>query len=225
MKYIKRLNELTEFRLQQFDNPIHPWVNQPNDPNLSFDAYDKHIDSVRMANIRLNQIIASLIQNGQVYNRREDRIIDRQEISNLVIQRMYNNDGNDIDVYIQFEIAEKEYFGVIKNFIFDPKLNTEAFRDPDLILTKEWVIRTRGLIIKAIKSWLNIEPGTYKALKEIYTTCNLTGSLYKIKKNSEIKVLRCFDEKIIADIGNNIQSTIDGKNFYYFNYFFQKIEK
>lgn len=224
MKYIKTLNELTEFNLQQFDNPISSWINQPNDPNLSFDAYDKHTDSVRMANIRLNQIIASLVQNGEIYNRREDRIIERQEIGNLVIQRMYSNGGNDLDIYIQFEIAEKEYFGVINNFIFNPKLKTEAFRDPDLILTKEWVIRTTGLIIKAIKKWLNIEPGTYKALKELYVTCNLTGTLYTIKQKQEIKVLRCLDDKIIANIGSDIQATLDGTNFYYFNYFFQKIE-
>lgn len=219
-----KINELSEFNFQRFGNPIHPWVNQPNDPNLSFDAYERHTDQARMANIRLNTILAGLIQTGDIYNKRQDRIIDRQDLSNLVIQRMYDNDSGDLDIYIKFEINKKEYFGVIKNFIHNPELNSECFRDYDLILTKEWVIRTKGLIIKIIRRFLNVESGDYKALKEIYCTDNLTGKLYSITEGMKIKVLRAMDDKIIAEIGNNIISTLDGKNFYFFNYYFTKIE-
>lgn len=222
MKYIK---ELTEFGVQQLNNPVTPWVNQPNDPNLSFDPYDRYTDQTRMANLKLNTILASLIQTGNVYNNRTDRIIDRQDLANLVIQRIYSNDSSDIDIYIRFDIADKEYFGVIKNFIMNPSMSSECFRDGDLLITKEWIIRTRGLIIKAIKKWFNIASGFYKANKEIYVTDNLTGTLYSIKLNQKIEVLRCVDDKIIANIGKNIICTIDGNNYYYFNYYFDKTEK
>ncbi len=221
LKYIK---ELSEFDIQFMNNPIHPWVNQPNDPNLSFDAYDKHTDSTRMASIRLNTILSSLIQTGGLYSQRNDRIIDTQELTDLKIQRIYQNSTYDIDIYIQFVIGDKEYYGVIKSFIHNPNLQSEVFRDYDLIMTKEWIIRTKGLINKAINNWFNIEGGNYICLKEIYTTDNLTGKLYTIKIGQNINVLRCSDYKIICNIGNDIICTLDGMNFYYFNYWFEKKE-
>ncbi len=59
----------------------------------------------------------------------------------------------------------------------------------------------------------------------MYVTCNTTGSLYSIKLGQKISVLRCMDDKLIVNIGKDIICTLDGNNYYYFNYYFEKTEE
>lgn len=224
MKHLRKFNEdLTEFNVRRF-NPDTSGVS-PNvrDPELGMDSYDQHASSLLSATRRLNSILSTLNNSGFIYSVSHDKLVNGQEITDIKIQRMYPNGANNLDVYLTFSILDKEYFGVIKNFdTINPEVRSEVFRENTLILSKEWIIRTKGLLLKCVKMWMDIEKGEYVAQKDILVTGTITGSLHTLKKGSKVKVLKCYDNKIIVNF-NNIECLLDGVNYYYFNWWFEKI--
>lgn len=218
MKYLIR--EFTEFSLQRFGESPSA---QAENPSISHGAFDKHVDNIRMSNVRLNNILTTVRSTNNIYNVKNDTVHDGMDIKNLKILRMYPNNSIDIDIYISFDLGEKNYYGVISKFTSNPEVNSEVFRDPDLFVNKEWVIKTKGNLIKVIKNWLNISPSKWVSLKDIQCTNVDTGNLVNIKKGSQIKVLRTLDnEKMIINCDDQI-CELNGMNFYYFNYWFEKI--
>ncbi|CAG7580007.1 MAG: hypothetical protein SLAVMIC_00202 [uncultured marine phage] len=219
MKKNYLIREYSEFDMQRFgESPTA----QSEDPDLSHGAFDKHIDNVRVSNIRLNNILNNVKASNNIYNSKKDRILDGMDITDLKILRMFPNNEIDLDVYISFKLDEKEYFGVIKKFIQNPDVSTEAFNDPDLHANKEWIIKTKGTLIKVIKNWMNISPSKWTALKDIQCTNIDTGELVMIKKDTPIKVLRTLDNTMIISY-NDINCELKNMNFYYFNYWFDKV--
>ena len=63
-------------------------------------------------------------------------------------------------------------------------MNSEIFKDSDLVQAKEWVIKTKGLLVKNIKQWLHPKSDKYRLLND-YVICYSveTGKLAKIEKN------------------------------------------
>lgn len=227
-KYIKKYNayrilEFTEFNVRRFNPDVSGVSPNVNDPDLGMDSYDQHASNVLSATRKLNSILATLNNSGFIYSVTNNRLIDGQEISDIKIQRMYQNGSGYLDVYITFVICDKEYFGVIKNFdSLNPEVKTEAFIDNSLIKSKEWIIRTKGLLIKCVKKWMEIERGEYLSLKDILVTGTLNGNLYTLKSGSKIKVLKCYDNKLIIDF-KGTECLMDGLNYFYFNWWFEKI--
>ena len=217
-KYLIR--EFSEFDLQRFgETPTA----QAEDPDLSHGAFDKHIDNIRISNVRLNTILNTVkASSNNIYNSKKDSILDGMDITDLKILRMFPNNEIDLDVYISFKLDDKEYFGVIQKFITQPKVSTEAFTDPDLHTTKEWAIKTKGTLIKVIKNWMNIPPSKWVALKDIQCTDVNTGGFVLIAKDTPIKVMRTLDNTIIVS-HNDTVCELKGMNFYYFNYWFEKV--
>jgi hypothetical protein len=223
-KYLIR--EFTEFDLQRFGGEHGggmPNVHA-NNPNLSHGAFDRHEDNIRMSNVRLNDILNSIRSTNNIYSTKLDRSMDGLDISNLKIQRMFSLNDIDVDVYITFDLAGKNYFGVIKSFIINPRVESEVFKDGDLFVNKEWRIKLKGLLLKTIKNWLNVSPNTkWKALKPIQCTNSETGELLIIDEDSEIKVLRTLNNNTIVATHGDVPCEIKGLNFYYFNYWFESV--
>ena len=216
-KYLIR--EFSEFDLQRFgESPTA----QAEDPQASHGAFDKHIDNIRMSNVRLNNIMNTVRSSNNIYNVKKDTVFDGMEIEDLKILRMFPKNEIDLDVYITCKLDDKEYHGVINNFITNPYVKSEVFTDPDLFVNKEWVIKTRGTLIKVINNWLNISPSKWTSLKEIQCTDVNTGGLVIIGKDDTVKVLRTMDNTIIISY-NDQTCELKGMNFYYFNYWFEKI--
>lgn len=223
MKHLKKFNELTEFNHAGFNPEGSGVVGYSHDPQLGMDSYDQHASTVLSATRRLNSILSTLNNSGFIYSVTNDRLINGQEIKDIKIQRMYPNGANNLDVYLTFDILDKEYYGVIKNFdTINPEVRSEVFSEPTLITSREWIIRTQGLLLKCVRLWMEIEKGEYLAMKDILVTGTLTGNLYTLTKGSKIKVLKCYDNKLIIE-QKGIECLMDGLNYYYFNWWFEKI--
>lgn len=217
MKYLIR--EFTEFSLQRFgESPTA----QAENPQLSHGAFDKHMDNVKMSNIRLNNILTTVRSSNNIYNTKTDSVLDGMDIQDLKILRMFPHNEIDLNVYITFKLGDKPYYGVIKKFISNPEVSSEVFSDPDLFVNKEWVIKTKGTLIKVIKNWMNISPSKWMALKDIQCTDIENGGLVMIQKDTPVKVVRTLDNSIIVNY-NERNCELKGMNFYYFNYWFEKV--
>ena len=105
----------------------------------------------------------------------------------------------------------------------NPDFKSEVFKDFDLYQTKEWVIKTKGLIIKTTKTWLKPEPGMYRLLNDEITCYSTeTGKQLKMEKGIEIDLIRAHNDKIIIKHGNDYYNLV-GDNYIYFNWWFEKI--
>lgn len=219
------IKEFNEFNAQRMNPDNMPMAMHVDNPELSMDAFDKHIDNIRSSNIKLNGILNTLANSGGVFNMRKDKMEDGLDIRSLKILRMYPSNDINLDIYISFVISDQEYYGVIKNFMDEsPKVFSEAFRDPRLLPSKEWIIKVKGILVKTIERWMIVEPGKYQALKDIECTTEDTGALVQVKAKTKFEVIRNYDyDKIIINI-NGTDCALKGMNFYYFNYWFKKID-
>ena len=221
----KLILEFTEFNLQRFNPDSARASIHVDDPQLSVNAFDKFQDVIRQAMSRINGIMYNLKGTSAYANLRSKLSLEHQDIQSLNIQRIVKSNSINYDVYLTFVINEEQYWGVIENILgLSPKFTSEVFKDFDLLQPKEWIIKIRGLIIKTVKTWLKPEPGTYKLLNdEIICYSVDTGKQLKMNNGIEIDLVRAHDDKIIVSYENDYY-TLNGDNFIYFNWWFEKID-
>jgi hypothetical protein len=215
--------EFTEFNAQRFNPDSVQASVHVDDPKLSTNAFDKHEDLVRQAVSRIGQLQGALMGSAAYRTLKSKLALEDQEITELKIIRIAKN-ALQYDIYISFKIKEEEYWGVIKDILGNSEFKSEVFKDHDLIQTKEWVIKLKGLIIKIIKNFLKPQFGKFKSLTdEIVCYSLVTGKMLKMNQGSEIEVLKSYDNKIIFEYEND-KYALTGDNFIYFNWWFEKIE-
>lgn len=229
-KYIRRyddfkINELTEFNLQRL-NPDNFSLGQPNvtDNSLSINAFDKHQDAIRAATSKINGLLHSLSNTPQ-FNVLKSRLsLEKQNITSMKVLRISKSNDVNYDIYISFIIDEIEYFGLIEDILTeDPIFKSEVFKNSDLVQTKEWVIKIKGLVVKIIRKWLTPDNGKYKLINsEAYCFNVDNGKLLRINKDAEIEVIRSYDNKIVMKHENEYYNLI-GDSYIYFNYWFTKV--
>lgn len=218
---ICEFNEFTNMRMNpdSVQSSVHV-----DDPQLSINAFDKHQDAIRQALSRIDGILHSLSNSNQYKFLKGKLGLEEQNITNMRIIRIVK-EGISYDVYISFTINnENEYWGVIKNILsLNPEVTSEVFKDGDLVQTKEWVIKTKGLLLKVIKNFLKPEPGKWKLLNDNITCYSLeTGKLMKMEKGAEIEVLKSYNDSIIIKF-ENVKYSLHNDNYIYFNYWFEKL--
>jgi hypothetical protein len=217
--------EFTEFNNQRMNSDSVQASTHVDDAQLSADAFDKHQDLIRQANARLNSIMGGVMNTQSWAALRKAMMSDRQEISALKILRILPNNAGDWDVYIEFIIDENDYWGVIRNITTrDASLTSEVFKDQNnLHITKEWIIRTKGIILKTIKKFLTPVAGEWRSLKEIIAIDINTGEEKILSSGTAIKLERAFDNRIVFSISNKYYQLV-GSNWIYFNWWFEKID-
>jgi len=217
--------EFSEFNLQRLNPDSAQTSIHVDDPQLSINAFDKHEDIVRNAISKLG-ILTKSLQNTTAYRSLKSKLsLDDQDISNLKIIRIVKTTSYKYDVYLSFKIDEYEYWGVITDIISNPEFKSEVFKDFDLLQTKEWVIKTKGLIIKAIKNWLKPQFGKFKLVNdEVICYSNKTGKQLVLPRNSIIEVSKSYDNRLIFEYDGDFY-TITGDNFVYFNWWFEPVEE
>jgi len=217
------VNESTEFNYQRLNSDSVRASIHVDDPSLSINAFDKHEDVVRQVISKLGNLSRAL-QNTQGYKVLKSKLsLEDQEISNVKIIRIVKSSSFQYDVYLSFKIDEDEYWGVITDILNNPEFKSEVFKDHLLLQTKEWIIKTKGLIIKHIKNWMKPQFGKFKLLKdEVICYSNLTGKLLRLPQNSIIEVLKSYDGRLIFEYDGN-QYTLTGDNFIYFNWWFEEV--
>lgn len=218
--------EFTEFNLNRM-NPDSVNYPTPNvdDPQLSINAFDKHQDAIRMGIARINGILQTLSNSASFRQLKSKLALEDQNIQSMKVLRIVKSNNIDYDVYISFNVADEEYWGQIENILDkNPSFTSEIFKDYDLVQSKEWVIKLKGLVIKTVKAWLNPEEGNYKLLNdESFCFSVDTGRLLRLEKNSEIEVIRAFENKVLIKYSNEYYHMV-GDNYVYFNWWFEKLQ-
>lgn len=221
---MKLILEFTEFQANRMNPDSAQMSIQVDNPSLSINAFDKHEDAIRNGISRINTILHALSGSAAYRSLKSKLILDEQKITSMKVLRLVDTDSVNWDAYISFVIGEEEYYGHIKNLLSEePHIKSEVFKDFDLVQSKEWVLRTRGLLLKAVLEWLHPEDGIYQLLNDfIICTDNMTGNLMKLEKGSKVEVVNSYDHKIIIRY-NDKHYTLVNKNFVYFNYWFLKV--
>ena len=216
--------EFSEFNLQRMNSDsVQPSVHV-DDPQLSINAFDKHQDAIRQALSRIGDILHSVSNTNQFKSLKGKIGLEDQNITKMNIVRIVKY-GIGYDAYISFVINnEKEYWGVVKNILStEPEINSEVFKDDSLILTKEWIIKTKGIILKVIKKFLKPDPGKYKLMNDEITCYSMeTGKMMRMEKGVEVEVLKSYENKIIIKY-ENVQYSLQNDNYIYFNYWFERL--
>lgn len=220
----KLILEFTEFNLQRFNPDSAQASVHVDDPHLSIDAFDKHQDGIRVAMSRINDIMMNLKGTTAYSQLRSKLALEQQDIQSIKVQKIVKNHIQ-YDVYLIVTIAGEDYWSVIENVLSDnPQLTSEIFKDFDLIQTKEWVIKVKGLITKTIKEWLKPEPGKYRLLNDEVICYSVdTGKMLEMQKGIEIELVRAHSDKLIVRYDSNTYNLI-GDNYVYFNWWFEKID-
>jgi hypothetical protein len=226
---MKRRNKLI-LEFSEFDsNRLNPDGAQMavsvDNPSLSINAFDKHEDAIRAGVSKINNILHSLSNTSAFRSLKSKFALEQQQIQSLKVLRIVKADNINYDVYLSFVIDSVEYFGIIENIMSrDSTFKSEVFKDFDLVQSKEWVIRTKGLIIKTLKKWLLIEQGKYQLVNDKVICYSVdTGRMIEIEKGAEVEVVRSFDNKIVIKYENEYYNLVND-NFIYFNYWFEKID-
>lgn len=218
--------EFTEFNLQRMNPDSAQASVHVDNPQLSTNAFDKHQDAIRQAMSRINDILYNLSGTSAYRNLKSKLSLEHQDIQKMKILRIVKSNSINYDVYITFVIDDYEYWGVIENITSStPELTSEVFKDFDLHQTKEWVVKIKGLIIKAVKTWLKPEPGKYRLLNDEVTCYSTeTGKQLRMEKGIEIELVRSHENKIIIKHESDYYNLIND-NFIYFNWWFEKLEE
>lgn len=227
MKHRNRLIlEFTEFNLQRMNPDAGQLSISVDNPQLSINAFDKHQDAIRAASSKINSILHSLSNTPQFSILKSKLSLERQNITTMKVLRVSKSNDVNYDVFISFIIDDQEYWGVIENILDkDPIFKSEVFKDTDLVLSKEWIIKTRGLIIKIVRKWLTPDNGSYKLLNDEIHCYNVNSSKpLKISKDTVIDVIRSYDNKTVIK-HNNDYYNISGDAYIYFNYWFSKVRR
>jgi hypothetical protein len=218
----KLILEFTEFNLQRLNSDSSVMATHVDNPALSLNSFDKHEEIIKGAIMRLKDLSGG---NAHLYrNIKSNLLLDEQRVDKLSILKIINKNGVNYDIYITFMINDIEYWGVILDFLTNPQFKTEALKDGEnLYLTREWVIRLKGLIINSIKDFLKPEKGEWKSLKDgILCYSNTTGSILNIDIGTTINVVKSYDDRIIFDKSGD-KYTLRGDNFIYFKWWFEKV--
>lgn len=216
--------EFTEFNAQRFNPDSVQSSVHVDDPKLSTNAFDKHEDLVRQAISQIGQLQGSLMGSAAYRTLKSKLSLEDQEIQELKIIRIVKN-SLQYDIYLSFKIQEEEYWGVIKDILGNSEFKSEVFKDHDLVQTKEWVIKMKGLIVKIVKKFLKPQFGEFRSLSdEIICYSLVTGKMLKMNKGSEIEVLKSYDNKIIFEYEGD-KYALTGDNFIYFNWWFEPINQ
>ena len=217
--------EFTEFNLNRMnpDSVNYPMPNVDN-PQLSINAFDKHQDAIRMGVARINGILQTLSNSASFRQLKSKLALEDQNIQSLKVLRIVKANNINYDAFITFVVGEEEYWGQIENVLDkSPQFTSEIFKDYDLVQSKEWIIKIKGLIIKTVKTWLNPEEGKYKLVNDEAYCINVdNGRLLKLEKDAELEVIRTFENKVLIKYQNEFY-TLSGDNYVYFNWWFEKV--
>ncbi len=225
MKRLKHLIlEFTEFNAQRMNQDSVQPAAHVDDPQLSVNAFDKHEDLIRQAGARLGQMHGALSNTNAYRSLKSKLSLEDQEVKKLKIIKVIKNQNLNYDIYINFQIGEDIYWGVVNDILGNSEFHSEVFKDMDLIQTKEWVIKLKGFIIKSIKSWLKPQFGKFKLIQnEVICYSLINGKMLKMDKGADIEVLKSYDNKIIFEYEND-KYALTGDNFIFFNWWFEPIK-
>ena len=237
------IKEYSEFNQYQMDvgtqNPLGPGYGFAIDPSLSIygtDADSPYVDYYsRMGGAvnRLNQITKNALNKSDIdLHVNDDFINDLENFTNYKILRIFRNNSLYLDIFISFEFDEKEFFGMFKNYNKDNnniEFKCELYNNPEYpYIDQEYKLKLSRYIKNKLDKWFKPEYKLYKNLKNECPVKNIMGEQIKLKENIIIEVTNVDFEKdgspFVEITHNNIIYYIKGNDYYFFNYWFEKID-
>jgi hypothetical protein len=220
------MNPSTSFGLTDLSTVNTGGAVEPKDPNLSFDAWDKHKSNLRDEFSRMSDIMTS------VFNQTNTRIGKEFEenIEDLSIVRIFRNNNGALDVYIKFLFADEIFYATFKNWghYNEPTFKSSITDIPQINYQKENIIRLVGMIKESLNRWFRpIEDDSYRALKDVRVYDDM-GRIFTLQQGSEITiedVVTQDKEPIIYMSYENRNYTLTGLDYYYFHWWFRNEEK
>jgi hypothetical protein len=224
MKRNKLILEFSEFNAQRLNPDSTQMSVHVDNPQLSINAFDRHEDGIRTGLSKINNILNSLSNTSSFRALKSKLALEEQNLSSLKVLRIFNRDNTRYDAFVSFVVDDEEYHGEIIDLLsLNPSFKSEVFKDFDLVQTKEWIIKTKGMIIKLVKLWMIPEKGKWQVVKDsIICYSQDTGKEITLRNGVEVEVIRSFDNKIVILYGNQYYNLMND-NFVYFNYWFEKI--
>jgi hypothetical protein len=201
-------------------------INQPKDPELSFDAQDTFKNNLKDQINRFVNISKSIFNYGN-YNYGYDFI---SEIEDLYIVKMYSNNNGLLDIYIRFTLEEEIFYGKFENWggINKPTFTSKVLFLPVIYGYKDNALRLFGLIEETLNDWFRPKDGCfYRALKEV-TVYTRVGTQFTIPLGGKIEIdnITLSNNKPVIYLkysDNNY--TLSGIDYYFFNWWFKKEEE
>lgn len=199
---------------------------EPKDPNLSFDAWDKHKSNMRDSFTRMSGILNQVFSAGNTRIGKEFE----ENIEDLSIVRLYRNNNGSLDLYIKFLFMDELFYGTFQNWgsYNDPIFKSTITQLPQLVYQKETMFRLIGLVKDTLSLWFQpAEDNNYRALKDV-RVYNEMGQIITLPQGADIRVEEVVTqekEPIIYLTYNNALHTLTGINYYYFNWWFKSEEK
>lgn len=220
MRLILEFSEFEYQRLSNTDgyNNTAYWV---RDPHISYNDPSRAIDLGKESLLRFNAVMNKIMLDNSLYSPKTGLNKDIERISDLIIQRVINTDGVNIDIFISYKYDNTEYYGVIRNYnTYKPKFETELYQN--IYCSIEQRIKIEGILIKAINMFLMMDKGDYITLKDIEVKNKLTGNILVLPSDSKITLINSTDNEIYINFNDKVY-VINGINYYYLNYFLTKL--
>lgn len=218
------IREFSEFEYQRLTNVDGGNASSTyvKDPHLSYNEPFRAIDLGKEALLRFNAVMNKIMGDNALYNKNIGQLRDIENISDLIVQRVTNKDGVNIDIFISFKYHDTNYFGVIRNFnTYKPKFNSELYNTQ--VFTIEQKIKIEGILIKALTKFFMMDKGFYITLKPFEVFNTKTGNILVLPNIAKIEILSASEDMILIDY-NGTNYKVSGINYYYLNYFLTKLE-
>jgi len=155
---------------------------------------------------------------------------DIDEFTDMKILRLNVNNSLSIDVFISFFFGEEEFFGVFKkfNWVQKEEFKTDLFTDGRYsYIDKEYRLKLDNYFRKVLDKWFKPKKGNYISLKEVPCRDKM-GAKFMLPNKANIEVVYSNDDKdgnsFIEFKYKNESYVLNKNDYYFFNYWFEKIE-
>ncbi len=221
-------------------SPLGPGFGFAVDPKMSIygHADSPQVDQYNRTPMMVNRLIGIMkdINKDTVNNygaiKYDQFLEDVDEFTDFKILRINVNTNLTIDIFISFYFGEEEFFGVFKKFndIQKEEFRTDLFTDSRFrYIDKEYRLKLDNYFRKILTKWFRPNKKTwYVNLKDQVSTRDNMGSKFMLPKNAKIEVRITNDDKdgnsFIQFLYKGESYVINKNDYYFFNYWFEKIE-
>lgn len=230
MKHLKKYNESAQqwgggsFNNDRSANAAAGGApQQPNDPRLTTDAFDRIKSNIAMGQLKMQQLTKQIFKDTGWGS----KITNNLDLEKLKVIHLKKDDNtNTLDLFIEFKFKENDqtYFGKFSNW---GSFNNVIFKSNFLTSSTIYNKKVEAILKRTILKWFEPELGDYKLINHICRTWDSMGDMYQLKQNARIKVIDVQLENtkpmIHLKVGEEFRYITD-IDYWYFKWWFDKIK-
>lgn len=195
---------------------------QPNDPQLTTDAFDRLKSNIINSQLKLGQLTQNIF--NQVSTPKSVADLKLEKLNILSIEK---NESGGIDLLIEFKFEnfdqKENYYGKFINWgAFNNTTFKTTFASANVIFNK----KVEAILKRTLMKWFEPELGDYRMMKSQCRTYDNMGTVYELKEGARIKVVNVQLENakpmIHMKVGKNWRYLTD-LDYWFFKWWFEKI--